>query len=596
MNIRKLMAALLAGSVLVVSAVNAKDLSNGIGISKASVSEDNSTFNISAPDSAKFIEMSLQIKTEAGDVIFEENSQGDDLFFMVDASLPDGEYWYTVKTIIMLSREEQARTPSNPDHIIATEQSRFYVLGGYKVSENQYIKDMVRNPQAKNENAPPSFLLSLAGSVVDFFVGSAHADVTVTDGANGSPQIFFNDDGGVDDTTSPDADWELFGNAGGGIGFFRLRNNLGANQSSNIFGIDGSTASNGGMTLLIQEDGDVEFGGSRAAFTSSTTEPGLVIGSVDPSFSFTVNLELQDDTPYLLFHETGNGANAGLYTDGDAFILEGNNGGFQNIFSFDLLAPQSSLFVNSTGNVGFGTGAPAEAVDVSRSAAASRFQLTSYTNTGNEAAQFIQRRTRGTSAAPAALQSGDNLGLFSFRGYNGNSITGTKAGITVKATENWTPTANGTRLLFQTTQNGSTGLNTVMEITHDGKVRINGAELNVPDYVFEDDYHLMSLDELAAFIEENKHLPGVAAAGEVQAEGLDLAGSQLSVLEKVEELTLYTLQQHEALKQLAAENAQLKADYLAQQERLEKVDQLEQMVDLLIQRQENDRVLTSVNQ
>jgi hypothetical protein len=262
-------------------------------------------------------------------------------------------------------------------------------------------------------------------------------------------------------------------------------------------------------------------------------------------------------------------------------------------FSMQICA--QAMYVAPSGNVGIGTLTPAEAVDVSRSAAAGRFQLTSYTDTGNEAAQFIQRRTRGTSSVPLAVVSGDNLGLFSFRGYTGASITGTKASIAAKATENWTPTANGTRLTFATTQNGSTNLNIVMEVTHDGKVKINGTALNVPDYVFEEDYQLMPLDELAAYVEENKHLPGVASANEVNTGGLDVAGSQLSVLEKVEELTLYTLQQHAALKHLASENAQLKADYLAQQKRLEKVDQLEQMVALLMKHQEFDKVFTAVN-
>jgi len=60
------------------------------------------------------------------------------------------------------------------------------------------------------------------------------------------------------------------------------------------------------------------------------------------------------------------------------------------------------------------------------------------------------------------------------------------------------------------------------------------------------------------------------------------------VLEKVEELTLYTLQQHEQLQQLKAEN-------LALREKVAKVVQLEQMVNLLVQRQQNDRLLTAAD-
>ena len=580
MNNSKLAIALLMSSVLLTGIANAKSPQLDLSESNAVVNQDLSAINVSAPDSVRFLEMSLQISTEAGEVIFEERSKSDALVFNVDASMPDGEYWYTVKTVVVLSAAEQAATPSNPEYIVSTQKSRFYVLGGYKVSENDYLEQVVRNPQASNEKVSSSLMLSLAETVLNFFVASAQAaDLTVADG---TPQIF------LDDTGTTDSDWEIFGNAGGDVGFYRLRNNLGDGLSSNIFGIDGSTTGNGGMTLLIQEDGDVEFGVSRAAFLSSTSEPMLVIGDVNPSLATVVNLELKDDIPYLLFRDTDTDANAGLFNNGSAFILEGNDL-WQNIFTFDLLAPANSLYVNSIGNVGFGTATPNSAVDVQRSAAAASFQLTSFTDTANQAPQFIQRRSRGSSGAPLAVGLNDNLGLISFRGYTGSGFTGTKATLAAQATENWSPTANGTRLIFGTTENGTTGLNAVLEITHDGKVKINGTTLTVPDYVFEEDYDLMSLDELSAFIKENKHLPGVAAASEVNADGLDIAGSQLSVLEKVEELTLYTIQQHEQLTQLKAEN-------IALQEKVAKVDQLEQMVSLLMQRFENDKLLTTINQ
>ncbi len=262
------------------------------------------------------------------------------------------------------------------------------------------------------------------------------------------------------------------------------------------------------------------------------------------------------------------------------------------VLSFSV---QAQMHVNDVGDVGIGTLMPIEAVDVVRSDNASRFQLTSVSSTGPDAAQFIQRRAR---AGNSAVQSGDNLGLFSFRGHNGNTMTGTKAGITAKATQNWTAGGNGTRLMFQTTTNGSNILNTVMEITHDGRVLINGSELSVPDYVFEDDYDLMNLDQVAAYIKENKHLPGVASANEVNSRGLDLADSQLSVLEKVEELMLYTLQQHESLKIMKSENAQLKtahrevlAAFHAQQKKMEEMNQ---MVNQMIQSHEGVSVYTSI--
>jgi len=338
-------------------------------------------------------------------------------------------------------------------------------------------------------------------------------------------------------------------------------------------------------TMKIDSFGLITLG----AQTSTDLESILTLGnSSSPRAQMT--LSSNDGTAHIEYGQSGN-----------SLQFEKANG--DHVVEFNMDAPLRSMILDSSGNLGVGTPIPTEAVDVSRSGAASRFQLTSFTDTGNQAAQFVQRRARGTSGAPTAVQNFDNLGLYSFRGHNGSGFTGTKASISGKATENWTPSANGTRLTFATTQNGTTGLNVVMEVTHDGKVKINGTALNVPDYVFEDDYQLMALDDLSAYISENKHLPGVASADEVNSGGLDIAGSQLSVLEKVEELTLYTLQQHDALKEmgaalkeldgLKAENAQLKADYLTLQENLEQVNQT---VGLLMQRQENDQVLTSVSQ
>lgn len=65
-----------------------------------------------------------------------------------------------------------------------------------------------------------------------------------------------------------------------------------------------------------------------------------------------------------------------------------------------------------------------------------------------------------------------------------------------------------------------------------------------PDYVFARDYALMSLQQLDAFIAANRHLPGVPSAETVKREGLELGENQAVLLRKIEELTLYILQQN----------------------------------------------------
>jgi hypothetical protein len=64
-----------------------------------------------------------------------------------------------------------------------------------------------------------------------------------------------------------------------------------------------------------------------------------------------------------------------------------------------------------------------------------------------------------------------------------------------------------------------------------------------PDYVFADDYSLMSLEELEQSIQKNKHLPGIPSAAEIEEKGLMLGDMQRKLLEKIEELTLYTIEQ-----------------------------------------------------
>jgi len=57
------------------------------------------------------------------------------------------------------------------------------------------------------------------------------------------------------------------------------------------------------------------------------------------------------------------------------------------------------------------------------------------------------------------------------------------------------------------------------------------------DYVFDEDYELMPIEELAAYIKEHKHLPGVPSAEEVVENGIDLGEMNKILLEKIEELT-----------------------------------------------------------
>ncbi|WP_205511885.1 hypothetical protein [Longitalea arenae] len=80
-----------------------------------------------------------------------------------------------------------------------------------------------------------------------------------------------------------------------------------------------------------------------------------------------------------------------------------------------------------------------------------------------------------------------------------------------------------------------------------------------PDYVFNKDYKLPGLNEVEAFIKQNNHLPGIPSAAEVQKKGIDIGNNQAALLKKIEELTLYSIQQDKELQLLKQEMAELKA-------------------------------------
>ena len=70
---------------------------------------------------------------------------------------------------------------------------------------------------------------------------------------------------------------------------------------------------------------------------------------------------------------------------------------------------------------------------------------------------------------------------------------------------------------------------------------------NWADYVFEKDYKLLPLNEVEKFVKINKHLPGVQSAKELAENGIDVAEMQSKQMEKIEELTLYIIEQNKKL-------------------------------------------------
>jgi len=71
-----------------------------------------------------------------------------------------------------------------------------------------------------------------------------------------------------------------------------------------------------------------------------------------------------------------------------------------------------------------------------------------------------------------------------------------------------------------------------------------------PDFVFDKEYKLPTLSEVEQFITENKHLPDVPSAAEVEANGVNIGEMNAVLIRKVEELTLYIIEQEKLMKKL----------------------------------------------
>ncbi|MEB2774657.1 hypothetical protein SYJ56_05030 [Algoriphagus sp. D3-2-R+10] len=81
-----------------------------------------------------------------------------------------------------------------------------------------------------------------------------------------------------------------------------------------------------------------------------------------------------------------------------------------------------------------------------------------------------------------------------------------------------------------------------------------------PDYVFEEGYERLSLQELDQYIQENGSLPEVPSAEKVADDGINLGQMDATLLKKVEEITLYLIEHQKKLEILEKENQQLRQE------------------------------------
>jgi hypothetical protein len=82
-------------------------------------------------------------------------------------------------------------------------------------------------------------------------------------------------------------------------------------------------------------------------------------------------------------------------------------------------------------------------------------------------------------------------------------------------------------------------------------------QANWPDYVFTPSYERATLPEIEKYINQNHHLPNIPSAQEVSDKGIDVGAMNTKMMEKIEELTLYLIEQNKKLEALEKKNTEL---------------------------------------
>lgn len=173
---------------------------------------------------------------------------------------------------------------------------------------------------------------------------------------------------------------------------------------------------------------------------------------------------------------------------------------------------QADIVVNGSGFVGIGTSSPSEKLTLDNG----RFMIS------NSGAQNLY--VWSSENEPAKIMTGGN-----------NISRGIQVG------RSGTPIFLLDQVSIGTENVAPPGYKLAVDgkaIMEEVKVQLSGAW---PDYVFESDYNLRSLEETKEFIKSEKRLPEIPSAKEMEANGVELGAMNMLLLKKIEELTLYVI-------------------------------------------------------
>lgn len=213
--------------------------------------------------------------------------------------------------------------------------------------------------------------------------------------------------------------------------------------------------------------------------------------------------------------------------------------------SLQLTTNDSVCMTIQNGNVGIGVTNPQEALHINGALRGS----------GSYGSLLVKTTTGHLEFGP--MDSGYIRFKTNMSGYHFDKRLFLNAGELISST-NLTFSTNTSTSCMTMLTNGNIGIGTSSpnyKLDVNGTIRANEIIVNTTgaDFVFAKDYKLRPLSEVKAFIQENKHLPEIKTAQEMQENGVGINELQTQLLQKIEELTLYILQQEERIKALEAE-------------------------------------------